>query len=108
MEWVITAVPALLVGGLLLLAAGLSFRLWRSAMRDEPLLLHLVLARKGLSLAAGADPGVLVQTGAAVRRCMLCADRTTCRRWLEGEVGGPLERFCPNAELMARLQACAG
>jgi hypothetical protein len=108
MELIIAAFPAALVAGLLAVVAGVSYRLWRSAMRDERLLMHEVIARKGLSLDGCRDPDLLRQAGAAARRCMLCRDRDTCIGWLDGEVTGPVERFCPNAELLAKMQTGEG
>lgn len=108
MDWIVAAIPGMLVAGVLALAGAVAYRLWRSAMRGEPLLLHRMLARSGLSLEASRDPDLVAQTGAAVRRCMMCADRAACLRWLEDEDGGPVAGFCPNAELMDRMKAGQG
>jgi hypothetical protein len=105
MEWIVAAVPAVLVGGLLAVAGSMSYRLWRSAMRGEPLLMERILARKGLSLEGCADQGVRLHAGAAMRRCILCRERAACIAWLEGHTSRDVECFCPNAELMARIRA---
>ena len=102
---IITAVVVLL--GSLVVAAGLvAYQLWRAGVREERILrMHRVLEREGVSLDGCTETGTLAQTAAAARRCLLCRERETCLAWLEGEVGVPLERFCPNADLIARLKA---
>ncbi len=81
------------------------YRLGRAGRREEPLLLHRVLEREAVSLEGRTDQETLVQAAGAARRCLLCRHRETCLAWLGGETGTPLERFCPNADLIARLKA---
>jgi hypothetical protein len=101
------AAAAVAVLGALVLAAGLmAYRLWCAGVREErALLMHRVLEREGVTLDGCADKGTLAQTAAAARRCLLCRDRETCVAWLEGDAAVPLDRFCPNADLIARLKA---
>ena len=102
---IITATVALL-GGLAVAAGLVVYRLWRAGMREERvLLMHRVLERESVSLDGCTDKSTLAQAAIAARRCLLCRDRETCVAWLEGEAAVPLDRFCPNADLIARLKA---
>lgn len=102
---VITAAVALFCA-LAVAAALVTYRLWRAGMREErTLLMHRVLEREGVILDGCTEKATLAQTAAAARRCLLCRDRETCLAWLEGDESVPLGRFCPNADLIARLQA---
>jgi hypothetical protein len=106
MDALIITAAVVLLGGLAVAAGLVVFRLWRAGMREErALLMHRVLDREGVSLDGCTDKGTLAQTAAAARRCLLCRDRETCLAWLEGEAAVPLDRFCPNADLIARLKA---
>jgi len=93
----------------LVLAAGLVvYRLWIAGLREQrTLLMHRVLEREGISLDGCTDPRLLAQTAVAARGCLLCRDRETCLAWLEGDAPVPLDRFCPNADLFARMRADA-
>jgi hypothetical protein len=102
----LTAVTALVVaagllGGLLLTGR----RLLRAAGRNEPLLLQQVLERRGARLDTQSDPMLLAESGRAARRCLLCRDRGECVEWLEGRSERALAEFCPNAQLLARMNA---
>jgi hypothetical protein len=82
------------------------YKRWRAVMRrDREILMHRVLEREGMSLADSADLMDLAQAAAALRRCAVCRDREICLGWLEGTDKTPLEQFCPNAGLIARLKA---
>lgn len=106
METIITAAVVAILAGLAVAAGLVVYRLWRAGMREErALLMHRVLEREGVNLDGCADKGTLAQTAVAARRCLLCRHRETCVAWLEGETAVALERFCPNADLIARLKA---
>ena len=106
MDTLITTAAVVLLGGLAIAAGLVVYQLWRAGMREgRSLLMHRVLEREGVSLDGCTDRGTLAQTAAATRRCLLCRDRETCVAWLEGEAAVPLDRFCPNADLIARLKA---
>lgn len=93
--------------GVFVLAVGWAwYKRWRTVMRrDREILMHRVLEREGVSLADSADLMDLAQGAAALRRCAVCRDREICLAWLEGTDKTPLEQFCPNASLIARLRA---
>jgi len=103
----LVAVAALAgVGAIAAAAAWAGYRLWRVVMREErPVLLHRVLERQGLSLAASTDATELARGAIAIRRCVACSERETCLAWLEGNDSTAFERFCPNAGLIAELKA---
>jgi hypothetical protein len=105
MDALIAAAAVAVLGGLAVAAGVVVYRLWRAGIREERLLMHRVLEREGVNLDGCTDKGTLADTAAAARRCLLCRDRETCLAWLEGDAGVPLERFCPNADLIARLKA---
>ena len=106
----LTVVVALAGIGLLVLAVGwVWYKRWRMVMRrDREILMHRVLEREGVRLADSADLMDLAQAAAGLRRCAVCRDREICLAWLEGTDKTPLEQFCPNASLIARLKAEAG
>jgi hypothetical protein len=103
MDGLMTAGAGLLA--FLATAAVMTYRLWRAGMRQtRPLLTHRVLEREGVSLAGCSDPGTLARAGAAARSCLRCRDEAACLRWLEGDASLPLQRFCPNDDVIARLR----
>ena len=105
MDVLITAGAGVVLGGLLVVAAVMSYRLWRAGMREGgQLLLHRVLEREGVSLEGCTDEAVLGRAGAAARGCLLCRDQATCLAWLEGDAPASLQQFCPNAEMIGDLR----
>ena len=106
MEVLVAVGGVAVLAGLAVSTAVVGFRLWRAGADGErDLLLHRVLKRKGLNLDGRTDDATLGQMAAATRTCLLCRDRGTCLAWLEGDASVPLEHFCPNADLLARLQS---
>jgi hypothetical protein len=103
----LVAVTALAgVWAMALAAAWAGYRLWRAVMRDDrPVLMHRGLDREGLSVAGSTDAMELARAAVALRRCVACRERETCLAWLEGDDTVAFERFCPNAGLIAELQA---
>jgi hypothetical protein len=98
------AAAVLLVGLLLVVAAGI-YRLWHAGMRrTQPLLMHRVFAQEGVSLEGCNDPSVLRRMGLATRTCLLCRDQATCLVWLDGSESRPVRDFCPNSDLIAQLK----
>lgn len=84
----------------------MTYRHFQAAMRQRhPLLTSRVLDREGVSLAGCDDPAVVARAGAAARSCLGCRDRAACLRWLEGDPSLSLQQFCPNDDLIVRLNA---
>jgi hypothetical protein len=106
LDELIATIVAVVLGGFVL-AAGLTlFRLWRAAMREKrPLLMHRVLEREAVSVEGCTDVSTITQIAAGMRRCLFCRDWEICVAWLNGDIETPLNRFCPNAELIARLKS---
>jgi hypothetical protein len=74
MDALIAIAAVALLGGLVVAAGLLTYRLWRAGMREErQLLMHRVLEREGVSLDGCTDRGTLTQTAAATRRCCSAA-----------------------------------
>ena len=108
MNMFIFAALLALVAGVAVAAVWQGWRLWRAALREERTLrMHRVLERMGITLEGCADHGTLAQAAAGARRCLLCRERETCLAWLEGDSNVALEHFCPNADLIAKLEADA-
>ena len=106
METLMIAATLAVLGGLMLVAGLNVYRLWRAGMREErALLMHRVLEHEGVRLDGCTDASVLTQTAHAARSCLLCRGKETCIAWLEGEATVPLDHFCRNADLIARLRA---
>jgi hypothetical protein len=106
MDTLIVAAAVAVLGGLMVLGVMDVYRLLRAGMReDQALLMHRVLEHEGARLDGCTDASVLTQTAHAARSCLRCRDQETCIAWLEGEATLPLDRFCPNADLIARLGA---
>lgn len=88
----------------ILLAAILYARLalaWRSAHHDGHLRLVPMLARHGApdqALGTGTR-----EAASAMRRCMICPQKTACDRWLASGARNGIDAFCPNAEFIARV-----
>jgi hypothetical protein len=105
MDTLIAAAALAVLGTLTVLVGVVVYRLGRAGACQEPLLLHRVMEREKASLDGRTDQTTLVQAAAAARRCILCRERETCLAWLGEETDTPLERFCPNADLITRLKA---
>lgn len=104
MDTLIAAAAVAVLSALTVMVGVVVYRLGRAGACQGPLLLHRVLEREEVSLEGHTDRATLTQTAAAARRCVLCRDRETCLAWLGGEPDMPLERFCPNADLIGRLK----
>ena len=97
-----------LTAGFAVAAIWQGWHLWCAALREERTLrMHRVFERKGITLEGCTDHSTLAKTAAAARRCLLCRERETCLAWLEGVSSVALEHFCPNADLVAKLEADA-
>ena len=106
MDILIVAAAVAVLAGLMLVAVLRVYQLWRAVMREERvLLMNRVLEHEGVHLDGCTDASVLTQTAHAARRCLLCRGRETCIAWLDGDAAVPLDRFCPNAGLIAKLRA---
>jgi hypothetical protein len=106
METLMIAATVAVLGGLMLVAGLEVYRLWHVGMREEQtLLMNRVLEHEGVRLDGGTEASVLTQTAHAARSCLLCRGKETCIAWLEGEATVPLDHFCRNADLIARLRA---
>lgn len=105
MDILTTAAMAALLGTVVLSTGVLGLRLWRAATRErQPLLMHRVLERGGVSLDDCTDVGTFTRLGVGARRCLLCRDRKTCIEWLNGDTSLALDEFCPNADLIRSLR----
>jgi len=74
---------------------------WRVAHDNGRLRLAQVLSRHGAPDQAldGAAFGAAV----AMRRCMMCAQKSACDSWLASAHRSSVDGFCPNAEFIGRL-----
>ena len=96
----------LVVGLLLVLLAAMSPSLYalqkRLATMPQDLELWRALHRRGLSANdAAQDPQAL---GFALHRCRLCTKVEKCAEWLASGERTDLEKFCPNARYLERLE----
>ncbi len=91
-------IGALAVGGLFLYAVFVQS--WRMLHDDGRLRLRRVLARNGVALQA-AEAGSY-ELALAMRRCVACAGKAQCDAWLAAHKHTGFEKFCPNADLIAR------
>jgi hypothetical protein len=106
MDALVTLAIVAASGGLVVVAGLALYRLWCAVMQgDRPVLMHRMLARQGLSLAGVVDPDGLARAGAAARRCIACSSQDSCLAWLQRDGSTGYERFCPNADFIARLKA---
>jgi hypothetical protein len=91
-------IGALAVGGLFLYAVFVQS--WRMLHDDGRLRLRRMLVRNGVSMgAAGASS---YELALAMRRCVACAGKAQCDAWLAAHSRAGFEKFCPNADLIAR------
>jgi hypothetical protein len=95
-----------IIGLLLFLLAAVAPALYALRRRisggEQKLEFWRALQRRGLSVAdVSADPGTLK---VALRRCTLCPSVDMCTEWLASRERDGLERFCPNASYLKRLE----
>ena len=95
-----------IIGLLLFLAAAVAPALYglrrRMTAGTSRLEFWQALHRRGLDTAdTEADPRALA---VAVRRCTLCPRIDDCNEWLASGEREGLERFCPNAAYLKRLE----
>ena len=95
------AVIAFILGlGLLAVSAA-----WRRALREGGRLrLAEMMHRHGLDLAGAMMHAPSYDLAQATRRCVGCARKVECDRWLASGKRGGYEAFCPNAALIERLK----
>lgn len=74
-----------------------------SDLKDTRLRLAEVLERRGGRLPV--DPIAMTQTVYATRACVFCSAKAECDTWLWSGRSEGIERFCPNAEFIARVEA---
>jgi hypothetical protein len=91
-------IGALAVGGLFLYAV--FAQSWRMLHDDGRLRLRRMLARNGVTM--GAAEASSYELALATRRCVACADKARCDTWLAAHGHAGFEKFCPNADLIAR------
>jgi len=62
---------------------------------------HRMMARQGIDLAGPWWRELEPHIFAALRRCRLCANELTCRRWLDSDrPRADYVRFCPNSGII--------
>lgn len=106
MDTLIAVILVTLVALCVVMVGWAVYRLWRAGICEEGgLLMQRVLEREGVSLESREDYATLARAVVAARRCVLCQDHDTCLAWLEGKAAIPLDHFCPNADLIAKLKA---
>jgi hypothetical protein len=74
---------------------------WRIVQDDGELRLERMLRRKGVPPTAMTSAGY--QGATAMRRCVACAEKEECERWLASGSHGSIAKFCPNARLIEQL-----
>jgi hypothetical protein len=67
---------------------------------DGRLRLNEMLRRQGVNAEPAVYPAAL-----AARRCVLCAEKKHCDRWLASGAHAGYERFCPNSAFVQDLTA---
>ena len=94
---------ALLALLLAAVAPGLYVLSKRMAARPAQLEIWRAMHRLGLTPAeaAGEEPRNLAL---ALRRCTLCPSVDACQEWLAAGSREGLERFCPNASYLKKLE----
>ena len=98
-----------LIGALAFVLGAILYAVLASAWRIEhdggKLRLHRMLRRQGVSPELMADAGH--QGATAIRRCIACAHKEECDRWLASGSNagshGSVIGFCPNAGFILRL-----
>ena len=77
---------------------------WLSGARPDVASLGLwqVLERRGLRAAANRDPHLLAQ---ALERCTTCRASVACGKQVAAGRDDKLVDFCPNARILAHLEA---
>ena len=91
-------IGSLALGGLFLYAV--FAQSWRMLHDDGRLRLRRMLARNGIRMAAAGASHY--EMALATRRCVACAGKAQCDAWLAAHRREGFERFCPNAQLIAR------
>jgi hypothetical protein len=94
----VVLIGTLAVGGLFLYAV--FAQSWRMLHDDGRLRLRRILARNGVRMAAAGASNY--EMACATRRCVGCAGKRQCDAWLAARRREGFERFCPNADLIAR------
>ena len=75
---------------------------WRVIHDDGRLRLAEMMRRQGATPEQALGVGGY-QAAIAVRRCMMCAQKSKCDQWLPSGAKSGMEAFCPNAEFVARM-----
>jgi len=91
-------IGALALGGAFLYAV--FAQSWRMLHDDGRLRLRRMLARNGVPMAAAGASDY--EMALATRRCVACAGKPRCDAWLATHRREGFDRFCPNANLIAR------
>ena len=75
---------------------------WRVLHDDGRLRLAEMLRRHGVAPEEACDVAGY-QGAIAVRRCMMCAQKSACDQWRPTSAKHGMETFCPNARFVAHM-----